>query len=179
MADKGMMEVKFVADRNTADQILSGLSTAFSEAAITYNFLQDRVYPAMEERARRRFASGGDESVGGAWAALKPATQEIRDKGGFGRTGPINVRTGELKRHVLSQAPDVVPMPGGGTLYFPRRGGSGDVMDKMQTAQSGSPDPRTVPRPVVGVSAFDMELILVALGVHIKENMHGIPLSGF
>lgn len=158
--------------------MVEGLITAFGEAAITYNFLQDRVYPILEERAERRFASEGDEMTG-KWSPLTPFTQEMRAQGGFGPAGPINVRTGAMKRHILQREPEAIPMPTGGTLYFPKRGGAGKTLQKMRTAQQGEKKSGTPPRPVVGVSVRDMELILVALAAHIAQNQNGAAMGSF
>jgi len=173
----GVVDIQVTGDSVSVDKMVDGLMRAFSETAITYNFLQDRVYPILADRAERRFASHGDEAVGGAWAQLRPFTQEMRAQGGFGPTGPINVRTGAMKRHILQREPEAIPMPTGGTLYFPRRGGREEA--KVKVAQMGEMKSRTVPRPVLAVSHVDMELILVALGVHIAQNQNGAGLGGF
>jgi hypothetical protein len=173
----GVADVEISGDSRAVDLMMAGLTRAFGPAAITYNLLQDRVYPILEERATERFQEEGDEVVG-KWSPLKPYTQEQRAKGGFGPAGPINVRTGALKAHVLERPPDVVPNTLGGTLWFPKRGGAGKSLKKVQTAQMGDPKTRTVPRPVLGVGLQDMELILIAVGVHIAQNQHGVAGGG-
>jgi hypothetical protein len=175
-----MVDVHVVGDTRSADRLLDGLEAAMSEQAITYNFLQDRVYPILEQRARERFAAEGGEEVGGAWAALQPYTIEDRVSKGFG-AGPINVRTGEMKRHILDRPPEVYPHTLGGTLYFPKRGGSATALEKVETAQMGKREGNayTPARPVLGVSEYDMALILVAFGVHLRENQLGGGMGTF
>jgi hypothetical protein len=176
----GVADVHVVGDTRSADMMLDGLAQAFGEQAITYNFLQDRVYPILEARTRQRFASEGDE-LSGPWAPLGDFSAEQRRRMGVGAHHPINVRTGAMKRHLLEQPPEVYPHTLGGTLYFPRRGGGAKMLEKVTTAQVGSDKGaassgggrKTVARPVLGVGVRDMELILVALAVHMKENQLG------
>lgn len=164
----GNMEVDVTGDQRVVELMMQGMDQAFSPNAITNNLLADRVWGYLEERARQRFANEGDD-VSGAWAALKPYTVEKR-----GSAHPINVRTGAMKSHILDPQPDATPNTLGGTLYFPKRGGSRKVLEKVKVAQQGSKSPYpTVPRPVLGVNAHDMEGILIAVALHIGQFQPG------
>lgn len=166
--DFGGAQVDVVADTRTADIIMEGFLKAFDSQTVTSELLVGRVYPLLQGRARARFASEGDD-VSGAWAELRPYTQKERAKGGFGPRGPINVRTGQLRSHVIDRPPDADPNTLGGTLWFPKRGGVGKAIEKVRVAQSGSKKPRTPPRPVLGVNEQDMELIMLQAAYHIEE----------
>ena len=164
----GKMDVDVTGDQRTVELMMQGMDRAFDPVNITYNLLSDRVYPILEERAKARFANEGGEEVGGAWAALRPYTVEKR-----GSAHPINVRTGQMRDHILQREPDAMPNSLGGSLWFPKRGGSAKALAKVKTAQMGDEKSRTVARPVLGVSAKDMELILVATALHIAQFQPG------
>ncbi len=164
----GHVAVDVSGDQRTVELMIQGMDRAFSPAAITTNLLADRVYDILEKRAANRFSNEGDD-VSGAWAALKPYTVEKR-----GSAHPINVRTGAMKNHILQREPDAMPNSLGGTLWFPKRGGAKKTQEKIKTAQQGSASPHpTVPRPVLGVNAQDMELILLAVSLHLAQFQPG------
>jgi hypothetical protein len=166
----GVVDVSVVGDSTSAARMIEGLNQAFSPYHLGYDFLQDHVHDRLVERARQRFADEGDEVVG-AWPALADATVAIRQSKGFGGPHPINVRTGEMKRHILDSRPSIVPLPDGAVMTTPGGEPGGDLGKKLQTAQSG--DNRTPARPVIGVGVRDLEEILLQLAVHMREFQPG------
>ncbi len=152
-------------------EMLDGLDRALSPQRLTHDYLGDRAHDVLTDRARTRFQNEGDDVSGGPWAELKPYTQEIREKGGFGPAHPINVRTGAMRGHILDAPPDAHPTGEGADLFFPARGGNSGVEEKIAVAQRG--DERTVARPVIGAGARDMELLLARLGGYLQDHQPG------
>lgn len=130
-------------------------------------FLHATVDPYLQQRASDRFANEGDDVVG-AWSPLQPATAAIRSAHGFGADHPINRRTGELERYIAQSGGDVSLNPLGATLTFPGTPASGELADKVQTAQVGRSFPNTVPRPVLGLNDNDLLAVLTATALYIQ-----------
>lgn len=125
-------------------------------------FLEATVDPYIQGRAKARFASEGDD-VSGKWLPLQEVTQKIRADSGFGAAHPINVRTGELEQYITGTPGGVVPNAAGATLTSPGSAPTGELLKKVQTAQAGQNSPNTAPRPVMGVNATDLSVILADL----------------
>jgi hypothetical protein len=158
-----MVAVQVVVDTHDAELTLTRLNTALSATGLVA-FMTGSVAPYLAERAKARFDSEGDD-VSGKWAALKDSTQEFRLHGGYPPSTPINHRTGQLERYITETGSDAAPIgTTGAQLTFP-----GDVTadaaltQKMQTAQRGRAEPRTVPRPVLGVNERDVAFVTEAL----------------
>ena len=125
------------------------------------------VGPYLQSRTRDRFMQEGDD-VTGPWAPLKEATVSIRSEEGYGPTHPINRRTGELEEYVTGSSSAFWPTAMGGTVRYPRAPSSRQsVRDKMKTAQQGSPYPKTVVRPVLGMNETDMAFVMTQLSFYI------------
>lgn len=152
---------------------LAMLDTALSPVGLAA-WLGVTVTPYLRQRIAARFAAEGDD-VSGGWLPLAEATREIRSAAGFGAAGPINRRTGELENY-LTSTPDLLTIDGlGATLTYPGRGASGELADKMRTAQEGGAYKGGVKgsnapaRPVLGMNERDTIFALEALAVYIKE----------
>lgn len=133
------------------------------------HWMRDDLHDLLEKRASERFASEGDDASG-AWAPLKPATWVQRVRKGFSPAHPINVRTHDLQNFILGSSGSVV---GAGTWNYiwPGDPPSGELMDKMQTAQRGRARPNTVPRPVVALGAGDYGKIVDSLSAFIVDGL--------
>lgn len=131
-------------------------------------WLETRVVPILQDRARVRFARGGDDAVGG-WKALQPSTIQIRTTGSidYGAT-PINVRTGQLREYITRGQGRTVMTGLGATLRYPGNSPTGILKEKVTTAQRGKNTPRTPARPVIGMNENDSIRILTALSVYIQ-----------
>lgn len=127
--------------------------------------------PFLKRRATERFAQEGD-SASGKWQALRPATQEIRagnPQWGVGPAHPINKRTGELENYITNNIADAQPLAGlGAEMKYPGRPASGELFDKVKTAQRGNlGTPRTIMRPVAVVGAEDLLFFHDSLAAYI------------
>ena len=167
----GNLSLDVQGDTRAVDQMLHDLHHALQPDELR-DWLRDYVHPIMLARAQNRFESEGDD-VSGPWASLRPYTQEQRRRGGFGAAGPINVRHGEMKAHILGRAPDADTNALGATLWFPARGGSAKNLRKVRVAQDGDKKTKTVARPVLGVNPNDLELVLQAAGDHLARHQRG------
>lgn len=134
-------------------------------------FLKAKVAPFIRQRAAARFASEGDDATG-KWAALMPATQEIRSHLNLpiSPTHPINRRTGELETYITQSDSDVFPLGmSGAQLTYPGSAPTGRALsEKLATAQKGRNHPLTTDRPVLGLSMTDLSYVIGALGVEIR-----------
>lgn len=139
-------------------------------------FLSEEGHAVMRRRIDNRFDTEGDDASG-IWAALKYPTQQTRRALGLGDQHPINVRTGELKRWILTDEPDVIMVGSGAQYTFP--GGTPvdpKTAEKFSTAQQGSTNPATVPRPVLAMSQVDTDLMVAALGLWFNAQMAGAAI---
>lgn len=129
-------------------------------------FLTAQVEPFLRTRAGARFASEGDDVVG-KWKPLSVQTQQIRASQGYGAEHPINRRTGELEDYIANSRGSVVIHPAGSTLIYPGTPASGQLLDKVETAQQG--DTRTFPRPVLGMNERDLAAVLTMMALEIQR----------
>lgn len=156
-------------DTSSADKIL-----ALAEGALSFKrlgiVLETLVVDYFQQRTERRFAMGGDNASGG-WDDLHPATVLIREAEGFD-AGPINVRSGELKRSVMTSPGEVEATDIQAELRWP----TSDVTSqpKYMGAQQGvpfNPNPLygpTVPRPVVAIDETDAVMVMGILENELK-----------
>lgn len=148
-------------------QLLQSLNTVIGGAALA-DFMAKEVYPYLRERALSRFGTGGDDASG-KWPPLHEATQNFRAYEGYGATGPINVRTGELENYIRGVSPALVVSPDSVTMIYPGNLPDDPILSrKYRTAQAGSNQkPRTAPRPVIAMNSADWTFIYTALERHI------------
>lgn len=139
-------------------------------------FMKIRVEPYLQGRARDRFRKEGDD-VTGRWAPLQESTQNIRESQGFGREHPINRRTGELEDYITNTAGQVVTTSSSATLTLPGSAPTGELADKVATAQQGRNNPNTTKREVLGMNVVDLEAVLVQMGDYLVDVMSGGALA--
>ena len=162
---RGFVDVDIAVEKKSVDFLLFKLDTALNPVAIA-GFLGAEIDPYIRDRARDRFKSEGDD-VSGKWAPLQQSTQNIREQMGYGAAGPINRRTGALEEYITG-APNRLTIHGlGATLQMPGPQPTGELKSKVQTAQQGRNQPRTVPRPVIGLNERDLTFVLTALAFHL------------
>lgn len=132
-------------------------------------FLGASVGPYLRERTQQRFANEGDD-VTGPWAPLHPATVAIRESLPYqiGGEHPINRRSGELEDWVTQGNYFPYPTGVGATLQYPKGKPSGELLDKLKTAQGGRANPKTVARPVLGVNEKDLLFVTAALAAAVE-----------
>lgn len=133
------------------------------------DWMRDDLHDFLVNRANQRFASEGDDAVG-PWAPLKTATETIRASLGYPPAHPINVRTHDLQ-NFLSGAPGNVVGAGTWQFDWPGDAPSGELEDKMQTAQLGRVTPNTVPRPVIGLGVTDYNEIMDSLAAFLVDGI--------
>jgi hypothetical protein len=153
------------------ESMLSALNTFFNPLAMM-GFLQASVAPVIRQRARERFLTEGDD-VSGAWAPLEPVTQQIRGSSNLpiSPDHPINRRTDDLYTYITQSNAEVIPLGSfGAQMTYPGSPPTGPwTAKKVETAQVGRNKPRTVPRPVLGLSMVDLTYVIGALGIGIKK----------
>lgn len=130
-------------------------------------FLGSVMGPYLSKRAKARFASEGDD-VTGPWTPLKPATVSFREEQNYG-AGPINRRTGELENWVVGSGWNAYPLGLGASMDYPKNKPTGELKDKVETAQKGRAFPKTVARPVLGLNENDMIFFQTALQLAVTE----------
>lgn len=166
----GMHIVIQSVDAATVHAGLSRLERALTGSGLA-DFFATTAAPYLAARAQNRFAQEGDDVVG-AWAPLRLYTQNIRASQGYGAAHPINRRTGEMENYIVGSPPAIVSGTDGGVMRFPGPPASGKLVEKIRTAQigfdGGKGGPSTVPRPVLGVNATDLEALLIGLAKHIE-----------
>lgn len=133
------------------------------------NWMRDDLHDHLVARARDRFAGEGDDASG-PWAPLQPATEAIRARKGFSPAHPINVRTHDLENFITGNAGSVI---GAGTWIYqwPNDPPDAELHDKLQTAQIGRVNPRTVSRPVLALGVTDYNDILDSLAAFIVNGL--------
>lgn len=107
----GMIGVTITDDARARSRGLDRIFDAFGATVDDFPQVLEAAVPTVREAHRRVFESEG-ASGRGKWAPLAPATLRDRARLGF-PPGPIHVRTGALKAHVLA-APARVTRSGTG-----------------------------------------------------------------
>lgn len=131
-------------------------------------FLTLQVEPFLRTRAGARFQGEGDDVVGN-WAPLSAVTQSIRGSQGYGASHPINHRTSELEDYITNSPGGITINPMGATLTYPGTPPSGELAQKVETAQVGRSSPNTVARPVLGMNTRDLSAVLIMLALEIQR----------
>ena len=155
----------YVIDERSVESKLWALDTALNPIAIA-GFLGAQVDPYIRTRARQRFRDEGDD-VTGKWAPLQEATWNWRMNDGYPPEHPINKRTGELEDYVTQSPHDLHYHTIGAVLTMPGIRPSGELKDKVTTAQSGRADPNTRPRPVIGMNERDLTAVMTMLFLYV------------
>lgn len=154
-------QLTFEADARHFQHVLAMLELKLSPSGLT-GFLLATVDPFIRARTASRFGSEGDD-VSGAWQPLEKATELIRAGAGFPPAHPINERTGRLRATLVGRPGDAKPNGFGANLTYPGPIGDASFWDKMETAQGGSTNPPTPPRPVIGLNENDMLFVTTEL----------------
>lgn len=166
-----MYKLKFDIDARQALAVVTELEAKLQPAALGV-FLQGGVTEYLQERARNRFGSEGDDVVG-KWAPLKQSTISRRLSAGF-PAGPINKRTGELEQYVTNSPSLMLFDADSATMVNPSnepQAGTA-LWQKVTTAQAGRQQPNTVARPVLGMNEKDRDATMTLLERYITA---GIP----
>lgn len=168
MVATGSGGLTFVVNAREVDAMMQRGEMALAPQSMAF-FLSNYVEPQLHRRARERFRKEGDE-VSGKWAALRPATQAIRGSMGYGESHPINVRTGQMENFITAAPGQInVGVMGGASLTLPGSEPTGQLEEKIRTAQMGKDSPDTVPRPVLGLGVRDLEETMVAMGSYLTR----------
>jgi hypothetical protein len=167
--------LRVTVDSREVDAILLRGQMAVSTPSLAF-FLKSSVEPYLQGRARDRFTKQGDE-VTGAWEALKPSTQSIREALGYNPTWPINVRTGALEDYVTNTPGTITGGAGAAVLTLPGASATGELADKVATAQGGKEAMgrrgSTPPRPVLAMGVQDLEGMMVLLSAYMMRVLSG------
>lgn len=154
------------------DRTIDKLAGALSPTGLAL-WMESVLTPYLQQRARDRFRSEGDDAVG-KWAPLSPATVSIRENAGYSGEHPINHRSGQLERYITSGAVMRVTLfPGGALMTYPGNEPTGELGRKLQTAQEGKGQPYTPARPVLGISSKDISFAITALDEYITSAGRG------
>jgi len=164
----GFIDVEIVGDAVGVEAMLLRMEAALTGPGLV-QYLATIVDPYLRTRAQDRFRSEGDD-VTGPWAPLSPFTQNDRAAHGYGPAHPINRRTGQMEDFIVGAPSNILVAPYGARLVYPGRRASGLLGKKVETAQRGiQGHPYTPPRPVLGVNARDLEMVLLGLAMHIES----------
>lgn len=115
--------------------------------------------PYIHNKTVRRFRSEGDKTSG-KWEPLKPFTVRTREEAGFRGAHPINRRTDELFNWATKDSWWAIANGQGATFQYPRVPPTGDLIEKVATAQFGKARPKTPARPVLLIDENDKRLLL-------------------
>jgi|KBSMisStaDraftv2_1062788.scaffolds.fasta_scaffold593758_2 hypothetical protein len=169
------MSIQLIGDVAGVQKMFEHLDSALNPIAIAA-FLGAEITPYLQARAKARFSGEGDDVVGG-WRPLSAVTENFRATGraqgmwAVGDAHPINVRTHQLEQYITSGIGNVSPTPSGAILQYPNPSRvTRTLREKIKTAQQGKAQPRTPPRPVLGVNERDMTFLLLSLASHIKKH---------
>lgn len=170
----GLIDIQIIGDSRDVARRLMGMDRAF-QADRMAAWLVTGVDPLLRQNTDRNF--GSESFDGEPWQSLKPYTVSERERHGFPGEHPINVRTGQMKRHLLDDPPRIAVQTLGATLWSPGDEGSGTTAKKVKIAQMGgtTPEGHHVPaRPVLGVGPEDLEAVLISLAIHIASHQSGV-----
>jgi hypothetical protein len=151
--------------------MLGRIESAVSGVGLS-RFMAEMMRPYLNARARARFANEGDDVVG-KWLPLSEGTAAIRESKGYPGEHPINHRTGQLERWITGGAVGVTTFPGGVLMTYPKDAPTGELAQKIQTAQEGKGQPYTPARPVLGLNETDFLFAANALETHITRAVRG------
>lgn len=153
-----------IADTTEVDKMIENVIERTEPAVIGYWMVNGPVTDFFRQRSEQRFAAEGDDAVG-VWAQLRESTQNLRewlrDTHGYDiePATPINQRTGQLREYASFSDAGGESSGTGYRYLYPNYLPAGELGDKLRTAQRGRTEPGTVPRPVLGVSFFDLDSV--------------------
>jgi len=148
------VKVTFYTDARMAQLMMTSIGLRLMPGPMS-GFMQSAVVPYVQQRVSNRFAGQGDDVVG-AWQPLAAATHQIRQSQGYPGSGPINVRTGQMRAYLTGSYGKTTSAGGMTDLEYPNPGGAvGVLMRKLMVAQVGTPSPPTPARPVLGFNMND------------------------
>jgi hypothetical protein len=163
-----MLNMRFMVHDKDVERMLDRLNMAVSPVALA-GFMQATVGPYLQQRAKARFRSEGDDASG-KWAELSTTTHSFRINAGYAPDHPINRRTGRLENYITETQVGVqATASGGAQVTFPKNPPRGATAEKLRTAQHGRHHPRTVPRPVLAINETDMGFMITALHQYIQN----------
>lgn len=165
------MQIEIEVFQDQLDSSLGLLEESLSGVSLS-RYLRSGGVEALQERVRARFAGEGD-AASGDWADLRAATVRRRIAAGYPGSNPINVRTGAMQQWLAGDRGAHLSGPSTAEAVWP--GPGGDLEGRYATAQIGSSNPRTVPRPVVAANLIDLRLLLSGIAEHIAA-MSGVEL---
>lgn len=150
------------------EALLDDMDTDLGGRALS-EVLGKQVAPYLKEKALGRFESRTDPD-GKAWTPLSDATESWRGSYHYesGNDSP-NKRTGKLEDFIRGALPSVLVTEDTTTLFYP--GNEPDdkwTAEKYRTAQRGKPQPKTPPRPIIGLNQDDYIFIETVLEAHIN-----------
>lgn len=170
------MTIQILFHDEEVERLLSRLDAALSPIALAA-FMEGSVGPTMLARIESRFEQEGDDASG-KWAPLQESTNQIREQLGYPPAHPINVRGGELHNFVTGSARSAAE-PFGASTTIPDSTPTGELYDKLFTAQAGASQVGyrpTPPRPVLAMDANDLTLVLLQLSQYIRSAVGGSVL---
>lgn len=164
-----MFRIKW--DERQARLKLAALEVALSGAGMGAA-IATKFSPHIQSVTEARFASEGDEAVGGTWRPLAPATSAMRAAQGYHPFHPINVRTGQMRGWATKG------VFGGGVVaetsiktMYPAAEPTGQLLNKMVIAQAGGKGMYGNPipaRPVLAYGPKDMVALLGVMSHHLQ-----------
>lgn len=168
MSSVAGVDVYWAVHEDEVERVFTQMETLLGSEGLAM-FLGGTVGPYLRERTQNRFANEGDD-VTGPWAPLHPATVAIREASFYNIGGehPINRRSGELEDWVTQGNYFPYPTGVGASMQYPSKEPSGELRDKLETAQKGRKNPNTVPRPVLGVNEKDLLFVMAALAAAVE-----------
>jgi hypothetical protein len=158
-----------IVDHGAVDAMMRTLQYNMSNVGLSV-FLEDVADPFVRRRVAERFTGEGDDAVG-SWAPLSPATQTIRASKGFPPAHPINQRTHAMRDWLVHNDGEVRFNAAYVSLLYPGPTTSGTMDEKIRTAQMGKGNPRTPPRPVLGLNETDNLFIQAELVMFLLSGM--------
>lgn len=177
----------FAVTVTNAPRVTSMIRAARISLTDTYlsAWMKSELVPYFQEQIVNRW--GG--SIGkAAWPPLTAATKKIRHQMGVMDDGEINIRSGDMFDHLLTNS-EVTPIAGAVQMAIPGNQGDWVMEQKIRTAQHGKPPSTfgkthtgpTPPRPVLTVNAADMAAVMTMLQLHIMQMVasRGTTVSGF
>lgn len=148
-----MTIVQFIIEAESAEAFIEKMELALGPERIT-EFLEGPTNEWITNRAHERFDHEGD-SASGEWGGLSQATVDIREALGYG-DGPINERTGQLRRWAVSSG-TITEEEGSIGGIWPGDDPVGQLIPKVEHARKGGISDWGNPFPARPVVAFDAE----------------------
>jgi hypothetical protein len=162
-----MSNVIVEIDASEFENLLTRLQERVGQNGLR-SFLAIKALREVRHRIEARFAMEGDDATG-KWEQLAWMTQRIRAFQGFSPRHPINVRTGAMRRHLLTSFRINAMGGSGATLVVPGNDGNATMNAKVAMAQQGGwtrqsnrfggPNRHVPARPVLGVSERDADKV--------------------